>query len=90
MIPKIGPNVAWQIVDDEAIIVDLASGKTIGLNPTATVLWSSIDGQRDADALATALAGTFAVSAETAQSDTAEFLTELTRRSLIVDAEDAR
>ena len=90
MIPKVGPSVAWQIVEDEAIIVDLATGKTIGLNPTGTLLWSNIDGQRDAGALAAALAGRFAVSPETAQSDTEEFLTEMTRRALIVDAEDAR
>lgn len=87
MIPKIGPNVAWQIVDGEAIVVDLASGTTIGLNPAGTLLWSRIDGQRDLDALAAELAASFALPEQTAHNDTEEFFREMTRRTVIVDAE---
>lgn len=87
MVPKIGPNVAWQIVDGEAIVVDLASGRTIGLNPAGTLLWSRVDGQRDLDALAAELAATFALPEKTAQNDTEEFFRDMTRRTVIVDAE---
>ena len=86
--PKIGPQVAWQIVDGEAIVVDLASGNTIGLNPTATFLWSQIDGRQDDDALVTALAGEFDVSPAEARHDTSEFLDDMKKRALIVDARE--
>jgi hypothetical protein len=88
MIPRIGAQVAWQIVDGEAIVVDLASGNTIGLNPTATFLWSQIDGARDDGALVSALATQFEVSPAEAESDTHDFLGEMQRRTLIVDAEE--
>ena len=86
MIPAIGPNVAWQIVDGEAIVVDLASGKTIGLNATGTFLWSRLDGSSDPRALAAAMAAEFDVAGDEALSDTNEFLSEMSGRELIVDA----
>jgi methyltransferase-like protein len=90
MTPKIGPNVAWQIVDGEAIIVDLASGSTIGLNPAGTFVWSQIDGSRDDDAIAAAVAAEFDVSSEVAASDTREFLETMHGRALLVDAAEPR
>lgn len=90
MIPKIGPNVAWQIVDGEAIVVDLASGTTVGLNPTGTFLWSQMDGGRDLDALAAEMAAQFDVDRSTADADTREFFDEMTRRALVIDADGAR
>ncbi|HEV7240992.1 MAG TPA: PqqD family protein [Thermoanaerobaculia bacterium] len=89
MTPKISANVAWQVVEGEAIVVDLASGKTVGLNPSGTFLWTHIDGGHDVAALASALAGEFSLSREEAASDTDAFLTEMTTRMLIVDAEAA-
>jgi methyltransferase-like protein len=88
--PKIGSQVAWQIVDGEAIVVDLASGNTIGLNPAATFLWSQIDGTHDDKALTSALISEFDVSAAEAENDTREFLDEMKRRTLIVDAQEVR
>jgi hypothetical protein len=89
MTPKIGPNVAWQLVDGEAIVVDLASGITVGLNPSGTFLWSQIDGGRDVDALAGALAARFQIARELADSDTREFFDEMSRRALVLDAGNA-
>ena len=86
MKPKIGPQVAWQIVDGEAIVVDLASGNTIGLNPVATFLWSHLDGDHDDAALVTAVISEFEVSPADAAHDTREFLDEMKRRTLIVDS----
>lgn len=86
MTPKISPNVAWQIVDGEAIVVDLASGQTIGLNATGTFLWSRLDGTRDPQALAAALVAEFEVPDDMAASHTHEFLSAMKTRELIVDA----
>lgn len=89
MTPKIGPQVAWQIVDGEAIVVDLASGNTIGLNPTATFLWSQIDGNHDDSQMTHALIDEFEVSAADAERDTRAFLDEMKRRTLIVEAAES-
>ena len=78
---------AWQIVDGEAVIVDLATGATIGLNPTATFLWSHLDG-RDETALAEALAAEFEVDRSEADADVRDFLGQMQQRKLIVDGED--
>lgn len=89
MIPKIGPNVAWQIVDGEAIVVDLGTGKAIGLNASGTFLWSQVDGNRDSGMLAAAIAREFDVTDDEAMADIDEFLTLMQSRELIVDAAES-
>ena len=79
---RIATQVAWQIVDGEAIVVDLDSGKTLGLNPTATWLWSHLDG-RDARQLAEELMLEFEVGRDEAEHDVGDFLRMLTERKLI-------
>ena len=83
---QIGPQVAWQIVDGEAVVVDLESGVTIGLNPTATFIWSNLAGREESD-LAAATAEHFGISGDEAASDVREFLAELRQRALIVERE---
>ena len=78
-------QVAWQIVDGEAIIVDLASGKTIGLNPTATFLWSRLE-QQDEQNLTRSLAGAFNIDWETAASDVRAFLETMRERGLVSES----
>ena len=80
---RVAPNVAWQIVNDEAIVIDLASGQVIGLNATATFLWSQLDGG-DENALASAIANEFDVSEEAAKGDVRTFVDDMRRRNLIV------
>lgn len=85
MVPRIAPHVAWQIVDGEAVVVDLASGKTVGLNAAGTFLWLQINGEHDHATMASALAAEFDISADMAESDTNEFLAGMNERALIVD-----
>ncbi|HEX8172987.1 MAG TPA: PqqD family protein [Thermoanaerobaculia bacterium] len=81
----VAKEIAWQVVDGEAIIVDLASGKTIGLNPTGTYLWTQLDG-RDEHELAAALAAKFDVDQESASRDVREFLSLLRERRLLTES----
>ncbi len=78
-------QVAWQIIDGEAILVDLASGKTIGLNPTATWLWSHLEG-RDASELADEMTSSFDVDRSDAEKDVDDFLRLLRERKLIAES----
>jgi hypothetical protein len=82
---RIATQVAWQIVDGEAIVVDLDSGKTLGLNPTATWLWAHLDG-RDARQLADGLMSEFDVDRNEAEHDVDDFLRMLADRKLIANS----
>lgn len=82
---KVGSQVAWQIVDDEAVVIDLASGMTIGLNPTAAFLWSHLAGHSE-DELIAALAEEFEIDDATARADVHAFLADMRERKLIEDA----
>ena len=88
MKPTIAPQVVWQVVVDEAVIVDLRSGITLGLNPAGTFIWSQIGG-RDASEIAAATARHFEITNEAAQSDVERFLNQLRERELIVADEAA-
>ena len=55
----------------------------IGLNATATFLWSQLDGG-DENALASAIANEFDVSEEAAKGDVRTFVDDMRRRNLIV------
>jgi len=81
---RIASHVAWQIVDGEAVIVDLASGKTMGLNPSATFIWSMIDG-RDESQLANLTSQKFGIDLGAAKSDVREFLSEMNQRRVVID-----
>lgn len=89
MRPKIASHVAWQVVDGEAVIINVASGATIGLNPTATFIWTQLDGRSQSE-LAAATASQFGVEPGRAAADVEEILGEWQRRSLIVDADGER
>ncbi len=81
---RIGPQVAWQIVEGEAIVVDLDSGLTIGLNPTGTFIWSQLQGRSESE-IAAATAKEFEVEPDGAMADVHDFVEELRRRRLIVE-----
>jgi len=81
---RIAPHVAWQIVDGEAVIVDLSSGKTMGLNPSATFIWSHIDGREESQ-IANMTAEQFGIDRGEAASDVHQFLAEMSGRRVVVE-----
>ena len=56
------PDVAWQQIGDEAVVMSLGEGRVLGLNPTGTLLWSLVE-ERDEDGLVAALVERFATDA---------------------------
>lgn len=79
---RIAPHVAWQDVDGEAVVVDLDSGVSIGLNPTATFVWKNLEQCDDAE-LVTRTAREFEVDSDTAAADVRAFIEEIERRRLV-------
>ena len=76
---KPAPQVAWQVVDGEAVIVDLASGVTVGLNESGTFIWSQLAGHDDRD-VAAAAAQHFGITDDEASADVRAFVEMLRTR----------
>jgi hypothetical protein len=81
----VAPRLAWQVIDGEAIVIDLGQGRTLGLNATGSLVWSLL-AAHDEDAIAGEVARRFAVTPEVARRDVHEFLTGLADQGLLVRA----
>jgi hypothetical protein len=79
------PDLAWQQIGDEAVVMNLGEGRVLGLNPTGTLLWSLVE-ERDEDGLVAALVERFATDAAQAREDVRGFLTLLRERGLVGEA----
>jgi hypothetical protein len=79
------PDVAWQRIGDEAVVMSLAEGRVLGLNPTGALVWSLVE-ERDEEGLVTAVVDRFATERDAAREDVRGFLALLRQRGLLVDA----
>jgi hypothetical protein len=79
------PDVAWQTIGEEAVVMTLAEGRVLGLNPTGALVWSLVE-ERDEDGLVAAVVERFATEATAAREDVRAFLALLRERGLVVEA----
>jgi hypothetical protein len=79
------PDVAWQTIGDEAVVMSLAEGRVLGLNPTGALVWSLVE-ERDEDGLVAAVVERFATEATAAREDVREFMALLLERGLVLEA----
>ena len=79
------PRVAWQVIGGEGVLVDLASGRTLGLNETGGFVWSKID-EQSIDDIGLSLSSQHEVSAATARNDVAEFVELLAAEGFLIRA----
>jgi len=81
------PDTAWQTIGEETVIMNLAGGRVLGLNPTGALVWSLLE-ERDEEGLAEAVAERFEIDAESARADVRAFLSVLRERGLVLELED--
>ena len=79
------PNLAWQKIGAEAVVMNLPEGPVLGLNPTGALLWSLLE-ERDEDGLVQALVERFATDEPQAREDVRGFLSMLCERGLVSEA----
>ena len=79
------PDVAWQTIGGEAVLMSLAEGRVLGLNPTGALVWSLV-GERDEEGLVAAVVEKFATDRESAREDVRGFLALLRERGLVEEA----
>lgn len=71
-------GVVYEVVDEQAVLVDAAGQEMITLNPVGTLIWQALDGESDAAALAESLLPQLeGVTGDQLQSDVTAFLREL-------------
>lgn len=78
-------DLAWQLIGDEAVVISLAEGRVLGLNPTGALVWSLVE-ECSEDALVAAVVERFATDAESARHDVRGFLAMLHERGLVCEA----
>jgi hypothetical protein len=83
---RIAEPVAWQLVGDEAVLVDLGAGRAIGLNETGSFIWPLIERECE-EGIVRAVVRRFRVDAEVARAEVARFVDLLSARGLIVARE---
>lgn len=73
-----------QEIDGETVLLDLAGSTYFASNRTGTFLLHLLRSECDRDALVSALAAEFEISAEQAATDTDGFLAKLREQDLLV------
>jgi len=82
-IPQPNPDIVCKIVEHEAVLVLPEIGKVKVLNDVGAVIWQLVDGSRTLQEIAVILYETFDVNLEKAETDTINFITELSDRQLV-------
>jgi coenzyme PQQ synthesis protein D (PqqD) len=80
------PDVLTARLSDEAVLLDLGSKDYYRLNETATAIWNGLERGLTPDSIEAELCAYFEVDPAEAASRLEEFITELSRRDLIVEA----
>ncbi|MGZ8579384.1 MAG: PqqD family protein [Actinomycetota bacterium] len=90
LLPQIPENVAWVEVDGEGVLYDELRQRVHVLSPTATLVWSGIDGRTSLERIAMDLSESFGTDLEVVRSDVLELARDLLERGLITEASSPR
>jgi len=82
-VPRIAPRCAWQVVEGEAVLLDVQGRHLMGLNPAGSLVFGLVDGKRPVGDLAAAVAARFGIAPERALADVVAFLGGLRARGLL-------
>lgn len=81
---RCSPDVSSRILDGEAVLLDLRSGKYFGLNVVGSRIWELLANGDDLGAIEATLAREFDADHATMADDLDDLVRELERRGLIV------
>jgi hypothetical protein len=87
--PAKNKNVAWKVLEGEAVVLSLDSGVYFTLNATGTAVWERIDGATSLEEIGRGLCEQFDVPAEQATRDLLELTQALLDEGLISVTNDA-
>ncbi len=78
------PDISTFPLDDNLVLYDARDGAVHVLNATAALVWTAVDGMRNARALARGLAAHCGIAAPPALADVCSLLADLRRADLLV------
>lgn len=76
-------DIAWRIIDGEALVVSPKDSLIYPLNEVATKIWELLDGKRTISDIASIICEEFDGDVKTMQNDTIDFVEELLKAGLI-------
>jgi len=79
------PDVAWRLVQDEALLVDPRTGSIFPLNPVAARLWVLLGDERPVSEIVQSLFREFDSSPETVEADVRAFIANAVAAGLLVE-----
>ena len=79
---RVAPELAWQMVDGEGVIVDLPRRRVLGLNPVGSLIWTLIE-KASEEEIVTAVARRFEVDEPRARADVRAFVAALEARGFL-------
>jgi coenzyme PQQ synthesis protein D (PqqD) len=85
-VPVIPDTIAWAEVDGETVAYDEIHKKVHLLSPTATLIWSGIDGRTSFEQIARDLSRSFGMDLSLIRSDVEDLARDLQERGLINEA----
>lgn len=93
--PKVSipEDVLFEVLDGEAVLLNVATGAYFGLNPSATRMWQLLEELQDTTRMRERMLEEFEVEPAELERDIQGFLDEMMRRGLLVvggGAGDAR
>jgi hypothetical protein len=80
---KKATDAPWNVIDEEAVLLNLDSGHYYILNETGCRIWELLDGESTVANIAGHIAEEFEVTEEVAVCDTARILEELLNEKLV-------
>ena len=81
--PKRSPQASYEVVEEEAIIINLTTGSYYSLNDTGTMFWNLLDGQRSISECARLIAQDYDVEASVVEPDILELADGFLEEGLI-------
>jgi hypothetical protein len=77
-------SVTFEVVADEAILIDINTGTYFSLNEVGTEFWEMLDGEQTIEQHATVIATKYEVEISTVVDDLLELAEEMAKDKLIV------
>jgi hypothetical protein len=78
----INDQIAWQMVGEEVVLVNLDSAMAVGLNPVASLAFTLLEGH-DEDHIVAEIVGNFRVEPDQARADLRAFVAQCVERRFL-------
>jgi hypothetical protein len=82
-VKKNNEKIAYRVIEDEAVVVNLKESTFHTLNPVGTFIWQQFNGKTAIESIIQRLADEFQIDLDTARLDCLEFINSLVEEDLI-------